>query len=71
MLADFSSMSDIENDVEFSKYLTTEVGVAAIPPTFFYSDQHKSLGQKLVRFAFCKTQATLDEAARRLSTLKT
>jgi N-succinyldiaminopimelate aminotransferase len=71
--ADFSSLDlkehGVDDDVSFCKYLTSEVGVAAIPPTAFYSDEHKPLARHLARFAFCKTQPTLEEAARRLENL--
>jgi len=55
------------NDVEFARYLLEEIGVAAVPGSSFYS--HTSLGAQQVRFAFCKSDATLDEAARRLGRL--
>ena len=54
------------DDFSFCKYLATEVGVAAIPPSAFYSAQNKSLGQDYVRFAFCKTMETLERAKERL-----
>ena len=53
-----------ENDVAFCKHLTREVGVAAIPPSAFYSEP--ASGAKLARFAFCKSQPQLDAAAERL-----
>jgi N-succinyldiaminopimelate aminotransferase len=56
------------DDVTFCRYLTTEVGVAAIPPSAFYFNPAD--GANLARFAFCKTRATLEEAARRLQKLK-
>ena len=59
-----------DDDVAFCRYLTTEIGVAAIPPSAFYSDEHKSLGQAYARFAFCKKQETLERAAERLVRLK-
>jgi N-succinyldiaminopimelate aminotransferase len=55
-----------EDDFSFCNYLATEVGVAAIPPSAFYSAQNKSLGQTYVRFAFCKTMETLEQAKERL-----
>jgi N-succinyldiaminopimelate aminotransferase len=55
-----------DNDFTFCKYLATEVGVAAIPPSAFYSDPNKWLGQTYVRFAFCKTIKTLEQAKERL-----
>ena len=54
------------DDVAFCRHLVTEVGVAAIPPSVFYGPEHKALGQGMARFAFCKTEAVLDEAVRRL-----
>jgi aminotransferase len=56
------------DDVEFTKYLVKEIGVAAVPGSSFYNDPRD--GAKQVRFAFCKKDATLDEAARRLSKLR-
>lgn len=62
-------MVDIEglgfaDDVAFCRHLTKEVGVAAIPPSAFYTTLGG--GQMLARFAFCKTEAALEEAAQRL-----
>jgi N-succinyldiaminopimelate aminotransferase len=51
----------------FCRMLPEEVGVAAIPPTSFYA--HPEEGRHLVRFAFCKTDAVLDEAIVRLRKL--
>jgi aminotransferase len=63
ILADFSALS-AKDDVAFAKWLTKEIGVAAVPGSSFYHD--KSLGRALVRFAFCKRQETLERAADRL-----
>ena len=52
------------DDVTFTKYLVSEVGVAAVPGSSFYRDPRD--GARQVRFAFCKKDATLDEAAKRL-----
>ena len=57
------------DDVAFCRYLTEHVRVAAIPPSVFYDDP--ALGRTLARFAFCKKQETLDEAARRFGKLTT
>lgn len=57
-----------DDDVAFCRMLPGRVGVAAIPPTAFY--QNKAEGRHLVRFAFCKTDAVLDEAIRRLERLR-
>ena len=57
-----------EDDVAFCRMLPERVGVAAIPTSAFYVN--KAEGRHLVRFAFCKTDATLDEGIRRLRALK-
>ncbi len=56
------------DDVSFTRHLIQEIGVAAVPGSSFYSDP--ALGRQQVRFCFSKTDATLDEAARRLQELK-
>ncbi len=52
------------DDGEFCRYLTSDVGVAAIPPSVFY--ERKEHGRPLARFAFCKKMETLEKAAERL-----
>jgi len=58
-------------DLAVCRWLTREVGVAAIPPSPFYSPPHQQLADHLARFTFCKSDDLLDEAARRLSRLHT
>ena len=53
----------IEDDVQFTRQLVTEVGVAAVPGSSFYHDP--TLGCTKVRFCFCKRDDTLREAERR------
>lgn len=67
IFADFSSLSDLD-DVTFAKWMTQEIGVATVPGSSFYSN--KEDGRKFTRFAFCKKQETLDNAAERLSRLR-
>ncbi|HMQ51472.1 MAG TPA: methionine aminotransferase [Anaerolineae bacterium] len=67
VMVDLSQL-DFPDDVTFCRYLTTEVGVTAIPPSAFYHNPQD--GAKLARFAFCKTRLLLEEAARRLKKLK-
>ena len=57
------------NDVEFTRFLIREIGVAVVPGSSFYHD--KSLGSQKVRFCFCKKDETLQAAAERLQMLKT
>jgi N-succinyldiaminopimelate aminotransferase len=66
MMADIGQLG-FEDDVAFCRHLTTEIGVAAIPPSAFYRDPAD--GATLARFAFCKTRDVLEEAARRLAKL--
>ncbi|MBB6120392.1 pyridoxal phosphate-dependent aminotransferase [Nocardiopsis algeriensis] len=51
--------------VELARALPREAGVAAIPAQVFYDRQEE--GAHLLRFAFCKEDAVLDEAVARLS----
>lgn len=64
-LVDYSAVSDLP-DVEFARWLTTEVGVAAIPISVF--SEAPSPG-RIVRFCFAKHEATLEAAARKLRQL--
>lgn len=66
IMADFSDVFD-GNDVEFAKWLIQEIGVACIPPTFFYSESNKHIVSKQARFAFCKTDEVLHAAAEKLA----
>lgn len=68
IMADFSDVFT-GDDVAFTRYLISEIGVACIPPTAFYCDAHQSLGASYVRFAYGKYDDALQEAARRLSRL--
>ena len=64
-----TAAAGLPDDFAFCRWLTREVKVAAIPPSAFYSDAHRHHARHLARFAFCKTDAVLDEAARRLARL--
>jgi len=56
------------DDLAFTKHLVKEIGVAAVPGSSFYNNPKD--GAKQVRFAFCKKDATLDEAGKRLRKLR-
>jgi len=56
---------DLGDDVDFARYLITDVGVAAVPGSSFY--RHPSAGRTKLRFCFCKRDETLAEADRRFS----
>jgi aminotransferase len=66
VLADFSSLSELDDDA-FARWLAREVGVAPVPGSSFFHDP--AMGRKLVRFAFCKRLPTLVEAGKRLASL--
>ncbi len=65
-LYNYAEVSD-QDDVSFAKYLTREVGVAAIPMSPFYSEQ---ISDKTIRFCFAKQDETLVAAAERLAKLR-
>ncbi len=69
VLADFSDIFD-GTSREFAHYLVKEIGVASIPPDSLYSEPHAHLGQKYVRFSFCKSDESLLQAKERLAKLK-
>jgi aminotransferase len=52
------------NDLEFTRKLLVEGGVAAVPGFSFF--ENPSHGSHIIRFCFCKKYATLEEAGRRL-----
>ena len=62
---DISEVSDL-SEVEFCKWLTSEIGVAAIPLSVFYGD---GFNQNVVRFCFAKQDETLRIALKRLARL--
>jgi len=63
VMTDISSFG-FPNDVEFTKHLIREIGVACVPGSSFYSGSDK--GTQQVRFCFCKKDETLNRAAERL-----
>lgn len=67
VMCDISSFG-FSDDVEFTRHLIREIGVAVVPGSSFYHD--KSLGKNFVRFCFCKKDETLEAAAERLQKLR-
>jgi methionine aminotransferase len=66
---DYSTLRVAERDLsedDFCKWLTTEIGVAAIPLSAFYGNAYD---QKIVRFCFAKKDETLNAALERLARL--
>ncbi len=64
-ILDYTAISD-ENDVDYARRLTQEIGVASIPVSVFC--EKPPPGRKL-RFCFAKDDQTLEEAAARLCKL--
>lgn len=62
----YQSISD-ENDIDFTKRLVTEIGVASIPLSDFYA--HKT-DLNRIRFCFAKDDETLVKASERLLKVK-
>lgn len=62
---DISGVSDL-SEADFCRWLTTDIGVAAIPLSAFYGD---GFDQRVVRFCFAKKDETLHLALDRLARL--
>src|SRR5207253_2682057 len=52
-----------KDDVAFANWLVTEVGVAGVPGSSFFS--RPELGRDLIRYTFCKTADLLEDAGAR------
>jgi methionine aminotransferase len=62
---DISAVSDLREE-DFCKWLTSEIGVAAIPLSAFYGN---GFDQRVVRFCYAKKEETLRTALDRLAKL--
>jgi N-succinyldiaminopimelate aminotransferase len=67
VMVDISPVTELDGP-RFCRELPGRCGVVAIPAGVFYQDPETA--RSLVRFAFCKQSDVLDEAARRLRTLR-
>lgn len=67
VMADISR-TGFTSDADFCRWLTREVGVAAIPPSAFYAEPASA--PLLARFCFAKRTETLQAAAERLARLR-
>lgn len=61
----------VRDAVAFCHELPRRCGVVAVPVSVFYDDPAAAEATSLLRFAFCKQDALLRQAAERLATLKT
>ncbi len=64
VMADVSGVAGGRGDVDFAMFMASEVGVAVVPGSSFFSDPAR--GRHLVRFAFPKRLETLEAAGERL-----
>lgn len=67
IMTDISAFG-FSDDVEFTRHLIREIGVACVPGSSFYSNPAD--GAQQVRFCFCKKDETLSLAAERLAKLE-
>ncbi len=69
VMADFSELFD-GDDVAFTNHMITEIGVGCIPPSVFFTPEHRHITADHVRFTFCKNDDTLLAAAERMAKLR-
>ena len=53
---DLSSENDAQSDFRFAKWLSKNKGLQGIPPTAFFSEPHKNIGENYIRFCFIKVK---------------
>lgn len=68
IMGDFSDIYEGSN-LDFAKWLIREHGVASIPPSTFFCNEHQHIARQYSRFSYCKNDESLQEAVRRLSKL--
>lgn len=71
--SDYKFPNDFEDrpyDFKLAYWLIREIGVVSIPPTEFYTDENAHIAENLLRFAVCKSNDILEEAAEKLKELK-
>lgn len=59
---------EYKDDAEFSNYLLKKIGIAVLPASAFY--HNKTIGKRKIRIAYCKKDATLQEARRLFGKLR-
>jgi len=67
---DLGSENDDQMDFRFAKWLSKNRKLQGIPPSAFFSQAHKSIGENYIRFCFIKKQDSLMKAKDILMTLK-
>jgi aminotransferase len=66
IMADTSSLTS-GDDIDFTRYLVKDVGVAVVPGSSFFHEP--AAGSRYIRFCFCKQEKTLHAAVERLRKL--
>lgn len=66
LTADIARFGFEGSDYDFCKHITAAAKVAAVPMSVFYHPMSETVPRTLVRFCFCKKDAVMEEAARRL-----
>ncbi|MCY3905969.1 MAG: aminotransferase class I/II-fold pyridoxal phosphate-dependent enzyme [Anaerolineaceae bacterium] len=69
VMADFSDLFD-GDDMAFTQHMIKEIGVSCIPPSVFFTPEHRHITRDHVRFTFCKNDDTLLRAAGRMRKLR-
>lgn len=69
IMGDYSDLYE-GSDIDFAKWLIREHGVACIPPSSFFCNDHRHIAQNHVRFSYCKNDDSLHKAVDRLSQIK-
>ncbi|CAH1187141.1 unnamed protein product [Phyllotreta striolata] len=59
---DLSGEKDMQKDYKFTKWMTKSIGLQGIPPSAFYGESHKNLGENFVRYCFIKKDENLQKA---------
>ncbi|KAG9031221.1 hypothetical protein FRB95_003060 [Tulasnella sp. JGI-2019a] len=57
-------------DFKAAWFIAQEIGVSTIPVSEFYCEKHREIGERFIRFAFCKDVPLLERAAERLLKIK-
>ncbi|MCJ1299587.1 hypothetical protein MMC08_002379 [Hypocenomyce scalaris] len=65
-----SQVAERPRDFKLSWFLIMELGVAAIPPTEFYTPENAHIAEDYLRFAVCKDDDVLEKAKERLRGLR-
>ncbi len=60
---DLTTETDTQRDYRFTKWMVKNLGLQGIPPSAFYSSDHKHLGENYVRYCFFKDDDYLKKCA--------